>query len=108
MGFMKNKAVAVVLLVVAVAVLGYVYKSQMAPATNQFILKAQDGTVCEGISLSATTQFPVKCPKCQKESKAAAKYWDSKANKVVFISEGDKVEAYMTPGDKAPVVPKKQ
>lgn len=107
MAWMKNKAVAVVLLVVAVAVLGYVYKSQMAPETAQFILKAKDGTVCEGISLSATTQFPVKCPKCQKESKVGIKYWDSKANKVVVMTEDDKVEGYMTPGDKAPVIPKK-
>lgn len=107
MGWMKNKAVAVVLLVVAVGVLGYVYKSQMAPEMVEFSLKAKDGTICENITLAATTQFPIECPKCKKSSKVAVKYWDNKAKKVVFMTEDDKVEPYMTPGDKAPVVPKK-
>jgi Zn finger protein HypA/HybF involved in hydrogenase expression len=107
MGWMKNKAVAVVLLVVAVGVLGYVYKSQVAPEMVKFTLKAKDGTVCENVMLSATTQFPTECPKCKKSSKSAAPYWDSKANKVVFATDEDKLEPYMTPGDKAPVLPKK-
>lgn len=99
MGWMKNKAVAVVLLVVAVGILGYVYKSQMTPETVQFTLKAKDGTVCEGVALSAATVFPVDCPKCKKSSKPALKYFDTKAKKVVFMTEDEPVASHLVPGE---------
>jgi phage FluMu protein Com len=102
MGWMKNKGVAVVLIIVAVAILGFMYKTQVMPKSVEFDLKAKDGTVCEKVVLPENTQFPVDCPKCKKSSQPAFKYWDNKAKKVIFMTKQDKVEAYMTPGTEAP------
>jgi hypothetical protein len=101
MGWMKNKGVAVALLVVAVAILGFVYKTQFMPESIAFDLKAKDGTVFEKVLLPANTQFPIEY-QGKKDCQVAKRYWDNKAQKMVFLTGTDAIEAHMVPGDQAP------
>jgi phage FluMu protein Com len=102
MGWMKNKAVAIVLLVVAIAVIGFMVKKQATPLQTKLTLKCAEkacGAVSHDVLLSVDAQFPVQCPKCKKISaKKAEQYFNTKTKKVVYICEGDTPSPDMIPG----------
>jgi len=107
MGWMKNKSVAVVMVIVAIAALGYLYKTQLMPKSVAFDLKAKDGTIFEKVLLSADTKFPIEW-QGKKECQPVTKYWDAKAKKVVFLTKDEPVGMELVPGDGTATKPKEK
>lgn len=92
---LKNKALAIILPIIAIGILFYVYTTQFAGKEMVFDLKAQDGTVIEKVVLSEGTKFPIEY-KGKKECMPAMKYLDTKTNKVVFLRSDEPIPTHYT------------
>lgn len=92
---LKNKALAILLPIIAIGILFYVYQTQFIGKDMVFDLKAKDGTVIEKVVLPEGTKFPID-HQGKKECMPAMKYLDSKTNKIVFLRGDEPIPVHYT------------
>ena len=85
MGWMRNKAVAIVLAIVAIAAVGYAFKDQISPPKVTVNVRFEDKTVA-AVCIPADAKFPLVIGK-KKAVAIVNKYRSPKTKKVIYLTE---------------------